>query len=364
MKGLLRILLFLSKCIALYTLVVFGLTYWTPSSHWFPGFLMMSFPVAVMLNLVLVIFWLFVKPVNGIVSLFVVLTSLLFLPRTFSFKKPDKLWGEEMQSANFSVMNYNVLGFWTLIRDNKDLQEKQMIEMRKWIADSKADILCIPEYFTSRSSERVNVNAYFRNHGYRYQSALSHPGESSKTNYFGLIIFSRYPIVASRDTNFSETNGLVQADVKIKGDTVRIIAVHLYSMTLKLSTLVKQKKVAGIERESKDVLARMKRGFTNRAQQVQTLRNWIAESPYPLIVCGDFNETPYSYVYGKIREPLANAFEERGSGFGFTFNRIPYFIRIDHQFYDKGKLNLLGFSTERNQKFSDHYPLIGSYSFK
>ena len=38
-------------------------------------------------------------------------------------------------------------------------------------------------------------------------------------------------------------------------------------------------------------------------------------SPYPIIVCGDFNDVPVSYAYETIGAGLQNAFVEKGSEF-------------------------------------------------
>jgi endonuclease/exonuclease/phosphatase (EEP) superfamily protein YafD len=135
-------------------------------------------------------------------------------------------------------------------------------------------------------------------------------------------------------------------------------------MTLKLSNLVQQKKMDGVKRESKITFARMRNGFERRSQEMDALESWINASPYPVIVCGDFNEIPYGYVYSKMRDLLANGFEKKGQGFGFTYNHLPYFIRIDHQFYSEDKLDIHRLKTFRDIKYSDHYPVMGTYSFK
>jgi endonuclease/exonuclease/phosphatase (EEP) superfamily protein YafD len=108
----------------------------------------------------------------------------------------------------------------------------------------------------------------------------------------------------------------------------------------------------------------MKNGFKRRAEEFTVLQDWIKTSPYPVLVCGDFNEVPYSYIYGELRKSLKNSFEEKGQGFGFSFNHLPYFIRIDHQFYNDKRLSVHDFTTYSKIKYSDHYPIMGTYSFK
>jgi endonuclease/exonuclease/phosphatase (EEP) superfamily protein YafD len=86
----------------------------------------------------------------------------------------------------------------------------------------------------------------------------------------------------------------------------------------------------------------------------------IDESVYPVILCGDFNETPYGNAYGNIRDRLKNAFEERGNGFGFTLNRSPRIVRIDNQFCSES-IKVLDFQTFSDIMYSDHLPILGRY---
>jgi endonuclease/exonuclease/phosphatase family metal-dependent hydrolase len=179
-----------------------------------------------------------------------------------------------------------------------------------------------------------------------------------------VAVISKHPIIASRDTVFEAQNGMIQADIKMGDDTIRVIGLHLYSMTLQLRNLVHQKEMDGMAREGKITFRQMRKGFERRAGELAVLESWIKESPYPTVVCGDFNEVPYGYVYGRMKDIMGNSFEEKGKGFGFTYNHIPYFIRIDHQFYSKKTLRVTDFNTYQDVKYSDHYPVSGVYSIR
>ena len=41
--------------------------------------------------------------------------------------------------------------------------------------------------------------------------------------------------------------------------------------------------------------------------------------PYKMIICGDFNNTAYSYVYKEIKGDLQDTFVEAGNAFGRTY---------------------------------------------
>lgn len=365
MRLLTGLLWFLYKIIVLYTLVVYALTYWTPSSHWVAGFMMMSLPVLILIHLAFLVLWLVVSPRRAIVTLLVLLAGWPFLKRTyhpnFSASRSLAAVPDSLPKKNLTVLNYNVFSFgWYKYRHEKD--QARVEEFKTWMGQQDADVLCLQEYFSHADMKDFGFTELLTKKGYIHQAFLLQ--KSSPSGKFGLALFSKYPILATRDTLFSGQNGLLKADIVWKKDTVRIINVHLYSMTLQLSELVHAPDYEKKKHEAKYAFRQLRRGFETRAQEIKPLQQWIRASPYPIVVCGDFNDTPYGYVYGRMSGWLANAFEERGKGFGFTYNRLPYFIRIDNQFYDDKRLQLTEFRTLRDVPYSDHYPLIGLYSLK
>jgi endonuclease/exonuclease/phosphatase (EEP) superfamily protein YafD len=361
MKGIKRLLWFLYQCFVCYTLLIYTLILWVPFDGWLAGFMMMSFPAVVIIHLFSVPIWFIVDRKKAFVPLVMFLAGGIFLSRTYAFNTTGDEVADSEAGKKFSVMGYNAHVF----QKNSDWRtepvRKDIRAMKAWIGDSGADVLCMPEYYDEDDSI-FDTGNYLRKKGYKH-AAYFHRRKYGKA-YWGLVILSRLPIVASKDTVFEAQNGMIQADIKVGSDTVRLIGLHLYSMTLSLSKLVKQKEMDGIESEGRITFRKMKNGFTKRSEEFEALENWIASSPYPVIVSGDFNELPYSYIYGKLRGMLTNSFEEKGSGFGFTYNHLPYFIRIDNQFYDEKHLSIHAFDTFSKVKYSDHYPIMGTYSVK
>lgn len=364
MRLLAGLLLFLYNILVAYTLLVYALTYWTPSSHWIAGFMMMSLPVLVAVHLVFLIFRLVVSPKRAVVPLLVLLAGLPFLERTFQLNhSAGGSWAaapEQRAHDNLTILNYNVFSF-GIYDYTQEKDKSRNRQFNAWITRQEADVLCFQEYFSHGTVDGFNFTRLLGRKGYRHQAFLPEKKRGSN-NESGMAIFSKHPILAVRDTLFSGQNGLLQADIVWKKDTIRIINVHLFSMTLQLSQVVAGQDYEKRKQEAKYAFRQMRRGFERRAEEVGTLESWIVASPHPILVCGDFNDTPYSYVYGRVRRHLANAFEEGGKGFGFTYHYLPSFIRIDNQFYSKGRLNLTSFKTLDSVPYSDHYPLIGSYS--
>jgi len=110
----------------------------------------------------------------------------------------------------------------------------------------------------------------------------------------------------------------------------------------------------------KTLIAKLRHGATNRSAQIDRIIEHTKTSPYPYMICGDFNETPYSYNYLRLRRHFSNAFEKAGHGFGFSVNSSLFFLRIDHQFYGTG-LKALNYQVDRSMRISDHFATRGYY---
>lgn len=358
------LLWFFYKIVVTVTLLVYALTYWTPSAHWLAGFLMMSLPLLLAIHLAFLLFWGLAAPRRALLPLFVLAASFPFWSRTLQVGHSQDETASAIDPKNIlEVLNYNVYKFnMFAFRSGEDTVT--IAETRRWLSKQSADVLCFEEFYQYDNTPELDFRGLLRKAGYRYEAFQKNEHQGTSPYRTGVAIFSRHPIVARRDTAFSGQNGLVQVDITWHKTTVRIINVHLYSMTLNLYDVAAQRQYDGLKRETETNLRRMQRGFSKRGEETRVLEQWIAGSPHPVIVCGDFNETPYSYPYGRLKKKLANAFEDGGLGFGFTYRNLPYFIRIDNQFYDSDKLRLLDFKTLHEVKYSDHIPLVGRYLLK
>jgi endonuclease/exonuclease/phosphatase family metal-dependent hydrolase len=100
---------------------------------------------------------------------------------------------------------------------------------------------------------------------------------------------------------------------------------------------------------------KFKAAFQMRAEQVREIRSHINASPYAVIVCGDFNDTPISYAYQQLRGNLKDAFVSSGSGIGRTYiGKLPSF-RIDNVFHSE-EFESFNFQTS-DFRMSDHLPV-------
>ena len=171
---------------------------------------------------------------------------------------------------------------------------------------------------------------------------------------------TRYPIVNMGEIRFDESRNMtIYTDVIINNDTVRIFNVHLQSYQIdpnKYSIIdslgVNQQQDL---KEVREMSYKFKKAFQMRAGQVREIKKYIDESPFDVIVCGDFNDTPVSFAYQKIKGDLTDAFVNSGKGLGRTYiGKLPSF-RIDNIFHDKN-FESYNFQTY-DFRLSDHLPI-------
>ncbi|SOD98571.1 Uncharacterized conserved protein YafD, endonuclease/exonuclease/phosphatase (EEP) superfamily [Spirosoma fluviale] len=351
----------LNLLLVLYTCLGYWLLYSLPTEHWSASMIMISLPVVWVLNLIVVFCWLTSRPWRSWLSGIVLIVGLiLFGSRTFVWHTPVELTGngKPIKVFSYNVQSFDLNDSWSFYTSSPRVRRTDNYVLRY-----DAPIKCFQEFYNSTSIPDYNVVLRFRKAGYRYSVLLYPENALVPEGDVGAAIFSIYPIVGSGREPFGGSNGIVWANIKIGNDTIRVINVHLRSMGIRVGKVLKQKEIKGVKRETHGVVKALHNGFTDRREEVYKVINYIRESPYPVIVTGDHNDTPYSVVYERLRRVLPNSFEDAGRGFGFTYNRLPGFIRIDHQFHDP-KLPVLNFETLNYIGYSDHYPIVGTYLVK
>jgi len=344
--------------LALYTVVSYWLLYSLSIQHWSASMVMITIPIVWGLNFICLIAWLFIRPWRSWLSGLVLIVGVfLFGKRTFVWNSATELNGK---GTALKVFSYNVQSF-GLDNDYERIHSSPRVRrIINYVLQYDAPVKCFQEFQNSTSIADYDVVSRFHTAGYTYSAFLHPEGADKPGGAIGVAIFSTYPIIHSGRELFDKNNGLVWANIKVGNDTVRVINVHLQSMGIRVGKVFKQDELKGVRHETHGVLSALRTGFIDRREQVERVERHIRESEFPVIVTGDHNDTPYSVVYERMRRIFPNSYEDAGRGFGFTYNRLPGFIRIDHQFHDPG-LFVLNFETINYIRYSDHYPIAGTY---
>ena len=262
-------------------------------------------------------------------------------------------------------MSYNVQTFNQYLYYKKK-NKTETLKIYDFVSKHPADIKCFQEFFQLERSELFNSIKKITHDGeYYYYMDPRAQKIHTKKGYVGVAIFSKFRIV-NKGEIFSSKQSInkgIFVDVVNGKDTMRIINIHLQSNKIKPDSLFDDAKYEEMKEEYKNVFEKLKYGFQVRGKQAEVLEKEIIDSPYPIILCGDFNDTPYGFAYQRIRQFLNNAYEEKGSGFGFTYNGKFGFLRIDNQFYDR-KFKLYEFKTDIRARDSDHFPILARYTLE
>jgi vancomycin resistance protein VanJ len=335
LKGIDKIVFLFNSFIAVILLLSYLLPYASPKSFASISVLSLIVPLFIILNVLFIVYWLLKVKKQLLLSLLVLLLGFNHVTSLYKFTSSRNIDTEN----NLSIMNYNVRLFNLYNWISEEHIETQIVDL---IQKEQPDIISFQEY---QPQENVDLSFY----KYKYEKL------SGTRVQYGQAIFSKYPIIASGSIAFPNTaNNAIYADVVKNKDTIRIYNVHLQS--LRIDTDVENLKTEDSER----LFKRISETFKKQQLQTELFVKHKDKSPYKMIICGDFNNTAFSYIYKEIKGDLVDTFQEAGNGFGRTFNFKYFPIRIDFILADKAfKIN--GFKTLED-KLSDHYPILAKVS--
>lgn len=345
---------FIKKSIfALNILLVIGLLlaylspYFDPNGSSLFSMFGLIYPVLLIANLVLVVFWMFVEFKYLFLSLIAVLIGWVHLQGFINISSPNK------GNSDLTIMSYNVGFGYPLRKGSKDLREKNKQKLSNFFhLNEDVDVFCLQE------SSKFSRNVLKEN----FPEFYSHEIERR-----GTFIYSKFPIIRHGEISFGTiTNSCLWADIKLENDTVRIYNMHLQSnkvsrdavKVIDNANLQEKKTWVGI----KGILKKYISASKVRAKQSEMVSEHASKSLHPTIICGDGNDPPTSFTYSRLCGDYQDSFTKAGSGIGTTYaGKLPM-LRIDYIFVDNDfEVNAFDILKEN---FSDHYPVKGAYSVK
>jgi endonuclease/exonuclease/phosphatase family metal-dependent hydrolase len=340
-----------------------------PKYFWPIGLLTLTAFYFLLILVAFIFFWLFIKPVRALISVVTLLIAYQPISNIIPYRLTHS-FNKVKESNAIRVMTWNVAQFDVMNNEKHPDVKNNMFNV---INEYEPDIACFQEMVAEDSTvtDHGHMDEFlqklkFSDYLYSYNSKEDFWGYA----HFGVIIFSKYPIIKKQTVSFypNNYNSIFQYVDIVKGeDTIRIFNVHLQTLRFSKSNLKYIEKPT-IEdenaaiKESKSIIGKFKRGFLKRQVQADRIRAEIVESPYPVIITGDFNDVPNSYAYHTIGKDLKNAFVQKGSGLGRTFGGISPVLRIDNIFTDK-KIDILQFQLI-NKKLSDHFPIVADVQMR
>ncbi|MDG1063594.1 MAG: endonuclease/exonuclease/phosphatase family protein [Flavobacteriaceae bacterium] len=322
---------------ALLLLVCFFLPFMPPSEFAQLTLLSLGVMPLIIINTLFAVFWMVNWDKRFVLSAVLVLLSLWHFEGLYQFGSSELV---PQERTGLKIMSYNVHLFSAY--DHEPNPEIVARDIKSLLAKTEPDVLCLQEYY-------LNHGADFSAYPYR------HIYFKAPNKVLGHAIFSKYPIGETGSLEFRNTaNNTIYADVIFGSDTLRIYNVHMQSIG------VVPQRSWELQGGAEGISARMENAFAQQEEQVHALKEHRAASARPFVVAGDFNNTVFSHTYQQLKEGLNDAFYERGSGLGATYEFNGYPMRIDYILTDP-KWEVTSFET-MEQSFSDHRAIMAKIS--
>lgn len=284
--------------------------------------LSLTFAPLMILNVCLIILWVILTKKR---ALFFLAVSLLLI-------NPTRRWlnftGESTEKANLKIVTMNIKG--------GGYGREAIYE---YLNTSGADVVLAQEHM----------------------GELKVPGYSHRTDAYELIALnSKTEILHQEKIKTSENGEAFFADIRINGKTIRFVNIYLNPFSFDKSKVKPSEDYDNNKRKLRYILSTLIPTFKAHQDEVTVIKKTIAESPYPVIVAGDFNAVPNSYEYYQLSENLKDVFLETGNGHSTSFHDYKIPIRIDYVFCSE-EITPVRYTVDRRAKMSDHYPVIAEF---
>ena len=325
--------------LALITLVAFVLPFLTPKSFPILSVLTLFLPMFIFVNGLFSLYWILQFKRHFILSALMLILGFPYISRLYNFGDVEV----SNHDDSLVLLSYNVRLF-NLYQKKKDENMQKPIE--SFIKNQTPDIICLQEY------SKINLDL---NNEYPYQHIVLF----DKRQRTGHAIFSKFPLLKKGELSL-EGNGssIIFADVIYLKDTIRLYSIHLKSVNITPDVHEIEGDLNKVTQErSKQMLKRMSASFALQQKQAEALKAHRKDLIMPVIICGDLNNSAFSYVYRNVKGDLLDAFEEAGEGFGKSYDFKYYPARIDYIFVDP-IFEVKSLKTHNHFIYSDHFPFI------
>ncbi|WP_405415930.1 endonuclease/exonuclease/phosphatase family protein [Maribacter sp. Asnod1-A12] len=300
------------------------------------AFVSLTVPALVLINMLFFLFWLFNKKIHLLISLIILVYGYFTLGTFIAFNGSNK---HIVDTNSITLLSYNVLGF----RGGDDVWEYNgSSQVLDFISDENPDIICLQE-FVQNKIKKGSLESYpFVSKRYNLEN-----DQGGKN----LAIYSKYKIINNGKLEFPETyNGGLFVDVVVEKDTIRVFNLHMESFGVRPYSIK-------YERSDK-LFVRLRDSFAKQQRQSLIVKKFVDESPYNILIAGDFNNTQFSKSYFDIRGNLNDSFLEAGHGYGETIKFWKFPFRIDMILVDPifEVLDHKNYSVD----LSDHEPIMAT----
>jgi endonuclease/exonuclease/phosphatase family metal-dependent hydrolase len=347
----------LNLWVVFFTLLSYAAPFISPAKVSLFLFLGLAFPWLLLANVIFILLWSVSRMRFWWFSTLTLLLGWTHLTAVFGVNFWKNTEGSLKTDNTIRVMTYNVIDFDTPYHKNK-LAAKQ--DLNAFFKQQNADIICLQEGGTPAIETYPDflpsVSPFLSTYPYR---SLQKGNE--------IVIFSRFPILETGKLDSLKTgNGCNFVDIQVGSKKIRVFSLHLTSNKVSdmANDLSKKGDITDDDSwlEMGRMLKRVRRTGILHTRESEFIAANIKQSPYPVIVCGDFNEIPVSYAYKTLSEGLLDAFQESAFGISTTYSgKIPA-LKIDNILMS-AIFEAQNCTIHHNIRYSDHYPMTADLTF-
>lgn len=314
-----------------------------PAIHWL-GVLL---PFILVLNLLILFFWIWRRSHWMLVPIAALIISIPYLTSVFHW--PIEKVAPPMRKVTVATYNiHNEIG------ENIFLDGQQFAG---FVEKERIDIICLQEFPVSGAAREGLIQEL--SHLLPYYKIASHGSGA-----LNVAIFSRFPILDMKPVVFvDETDNFsLWVDLDLEGDRIRVFNNHLQTTNINQYRMPLTPDIRHTIAQLKKIKQVVEENGSIRTRQADVIRKLLDESPYPLIVCGDFNASPASYTYRTIKGRLRDSFRDMGKGYGYSYRYLRKLYRIDYIFFSPGQFRATNYLSPE-LTYSDHKPVVVTFDF-
>jgi endonuclease/exonuclease/phosphatase family metal-dependent hydrolase len=317
--------------------------------------LTLVYPIIVIINIGLLLYWITARSKISLIILILLLvvSNDIFTNFQITFLNSPKNDKEDIKLLSYNVKNFNE-------RDNNSVDKSSRFGIIRFLNDEDPDIICTQEYYSTNTNLYEPLKQFRDTLGmksYYYESYFN----PKYNQLLGLATFSKYQAINKGKLKFEGSRSFgIYTDLIVNNDTLRIFNIHLASIKLTPEDLdfvmnTESDNENNIKNKTTDIYFKMREAYLLREMQVKYLMKVLEQTRHKVIMAGDFNDTPSSWVYKNVSKDLTDAFVSKGIGLSPTYAGPLPFLRIDYILVDQG-YDVTYYSRHKFEN-SDHYPI-------
>lgn len=361
MKAFYRLLYFLS---ILSTGILSGITLagafvgdFSPATSRLMPFIGIALPLLLLANATSAIYWIIrrrcwlILPLIALLGNWNYLSSVVKFP-PFSTASQPKEGIHPRTPGIITVATYNVNRF------NNEHTGFSCKEIADYMKHLNVDIICFQEFGINNEFGIDSLSNAFAEWPYSFI-----PASPAGKSLLQLAVYSRYPIQEQQLITYANSNNCsLWCDITINSKTIRLFNNHLQTTEVTRNKRKLEKEFQADNSDQAELAAvtlveKLHDNFKKRASQAEQIHQYINNSPYPILACGDFNSIPSSYVYHTIKgSKLQDGFKTSGHGYMYTFRYFKHLLRIDYILHSPELKGLDYYSPQL--PYSDHNPVV------